>query len=279
PDMPDLPIAQRIAEADAAMAARPDQATALQRLGTAPDPARIADLRADLAAQSDPQTLRTSYRAQLGSGDTLAALVTIERLLALPDAATAADHADQALALMIQAQGYISPEAEVSLRQALSMDMSNEMARYLVGEMFVQGQRYDQAFRFWRPLAENGNPQAPWTGLIRDQINDIAWLAGESYQLPDAQPGPSAADMAGAADMSDADRQEMIEGMVQQRQDRLAAEGGSAEDWVMLINALGVLGRTDEAQTAYDSAKAAHAADAAAMATLTAAATAAGLTP
>ena len=39
--------------------------------------------------------------------------------------------------------------------------------RYLVGEMFLQGGRYDQTFRFWRPLAEGGTPGSPWVGSIR----------------------------------------------------------------------------------------------------------------
>ncbi|MGB4828121.1 MAG: c-type cytochrome biogenesis protein CcmI, partial [Paracoccaceae bacterium] len=73
-------------------------------------------------------------------------------------------------------------------------------------------------------------------------------------------------------------RQAMIEGMVGQLQDRLSREGGSVEDWAKLINALGVLGRKDDAQAAYDSAKAAFAGKDADLANLASAAEAAGLT-
>ncbi|MEZ5798434.1 MAG: hypothetical protein R3D63_13725 [Paracoccaceae bacterium] len=85
--------------------------------------------------------------------------------------------------------------------------------------------------------------------------------------------------MAAAADMSAEDRQAMIEGMVGQLQERLASEGGSAEEWAKLINALGVLGRKDEAQAIYDEAKGRFAGRDGDLSALAAAAQGAGLTP
>jgi cytochrome c-type biogenesis protein CcmH len=61
--------------------------------------------------------------------------------------------------------------------------------------------------------------------------------------------------MAAAAEMSPEDRQAMIEGMVAQLSERLAAEGGDVEDWERLIRSLAVLERLGEAQTIYDEAK------------------------
>jgi cytochrome c-type biogenesis protein CcmH len=60
-------------------------------------------------------------------------------------------------------------------------------------------------------------------------------------------PGPSAEDVEAAQDMTPEQRQEMIRGMVAQLNDRLAAEGGPAEDWARLIAAYGVLGDTGRA--------------------------------
>lgn len=255
PGYPDLPLAPRLAALDAAIAARPRQAEELARLGLAPDAAAAETLRTELAAIGDADALRTRYREFLVAGEMSNAVLTQEQLLALlGDGASAQDHADMALALVLEAEGYVSPEAEANLRETLRRDMSNELARYLVGEMFLQGGRFDQAFRFWRPLAEGGNPEAPWVASIRERIGTVAELAGIPYALPSAG-GPAPEDMAAAADMSPEERQAMIEAMVAQLADRLATEGGDVEDWDRLIRSLAVLERLAEAQSIYDEAK------------------------
>ena len=87
-----------------------------------------------------------------------------------------------------------------------------------------------------------------------ERIGDVALRAGVNYTLPDLK-GPSAGDVAAAAEMSAEDRQAMIEGMVAQLSDRLATEGGPVEDWDRLIRSLAVLERLDQAQAIYDEAK------------------------
>lgn len=253
PGYPDMPLEPRLAGLDAAIAGRPTQAEELARLGVSEDPG-LAALRTALAAETDAGALRATFAQRFGAGEVREAVVTSERLLAVLGAdATAADHANRALALVAEAQGYVSPEAEAELRAALTLDLTNGVARYLVGEMFLQGGRFDQAFRFWRPLIEDGDPNAPWVASIRERIGMVADLAGIRYELPGAA-GPDAGDMAAAAEMSPEDRQAMIEGMVAQLSERLASDGGSVEDWERLIRSLAVLERLDEAQRIYDEA-------------------------
>jgi len=254
PGYPDMALGPRLADLDAGIAARPSQEEALAKADRSRDPGLDAALATELAAISDPDALRQSFQTRFEAGEMQAALRTIQRLQAvLGDTAEANDHALLALTLVAEAGGYVSPEAEVELREALSRDMGNEMARYLVGEMFLQGGRYDQAFRFWRPIADGGS-SAPWVAYIREQIEAVAGLAGIPYALPDAV-GPSGEDIAAAAEMTAEDRQAMIEGMVAQLSDRLASEGGSVEDWERLIRSLAVLERLPEAQTIYNEAK------------------------
>ncbi|CAN1573299.1 COG4235 Cytochrome c biogenesis factor [Paracoccaceae bacterium] len=254
PGYPDMALGPRLADLDAGIAARPSQEDALAKADRSRDPGLDAALATELAAISDPAALRLSFQTRFEAGEMQAALRTIQRLQAvLGDTAEANDHALLALTLVAEAGGYVSPEAEVELREALSRDMGNEMARYLVGEMFLQGGRYDQAFRFWRPIADGGS-SAPWVAYIREQIEAVAGLAGIPYALPDAV-GPSGEDIAAAAEMTAEDRQAMIEGMVAQLSDRLASEGGSVEDWERLIRSLAVLERLPEAQTIYNEAK------------------------
>ena len=258
PGYPDMALVPRLEALDAGIAARPGQEAELATLGKPRDTTKDQRLGTELAAVTDLATLEEQFRTVFESGDLQAAVRVQERILALRgNQSTANDHANMALALVAEAQGYVSPEAEAELRASLQRDMTNELARYLVGEMFLQGGRYDQAFRFWRPLAEAGDPAAPWTASIRERIGDVAELAGVRYAAPAAEgPGPSAGDMAAAADMTPEERQAMIEGMVAQLSDRLASEGGSVEDWNRLIRSLAVLERLDEAQTIYDEAKA-----------------------
>ncbi|MDM7930397.1 c-type cytochrome biogenesis protein CcmI [Tabrizicola sp.] len=265
PGYPDMPLQARLAGLDAAIATRPTQADELARLGVSPDAAADAGLRAALADETDPDRLRDDFAARFGAGEIRAAVLTMGRLAeVVGDQMTSADHTNRAIALVAEAQGYVSPEAEDSLRAALTLDITNEVARYLVGEMFLQGGRFDQTFRFWRPLLEDGNPAAPWVVSIRERIEAVAGLAGVSYRLPEGlgltpRPspgaGPGAGDVAAAAEMAPEDRQAMIEGMVAQLSDRLATEGGDVEDWNRLIRSLAVLERLDEAQTIYDEAK------------------------
>jgi cytochrome c-type biogenesis protein CcmH len=255
PGYPDMPLGPRMAALEAGIAGRPSQAEALERAGVRRDAAADAALVAEMAAISDAGALRDDFLRRFEAGQTLAAIRIQERLLAiLGDGASASDHANLALALVAEAGGYVSPEAETALRAALQRDLSNELARYLVGEMFLQGGRFDQTFRFWRPLVEAGDPSAPWVATIRERIGRVAELAGVRYELP-AATGPSAGDVAAAAEMSAEDRQAMIEGMVTQLSERLATEGGDVEDWNRLIRSLTVLERLPEAQAIYDEAK------------------------
>lgn len=279
PGYPDMALSARLATLDAGIANRPAQAAELDRIGQPRDAARDQALVAELAAVTEADALRARFRTAFESGDFHAAVRVQERLLALRGgAADTNDHANLALALVAEAGGYVSPEAEAELRASLRADMTNELARYLVGEMFVQGGRFDQAFRFWRPLAEASDPAAPWTASIRERIGTVAELAGIRYALPGGR-GPSADQVAAAGEMTPEDRQAMIEGMVAQLSDRLATEGGSVEDWNRLIRSLAVLERLPEAQTIYDEAKAKFAGRPAELSFLRLAAVESGLNP
>lgn len=255
PGYPDMALESRLAALDDGIRARPSQEAELATQGRTRDTTLDATLATDLAAMTDLDALRARFQQHFEAGEMQQAVRVQERLLALQgDTAGSNDHANLALALVAEAQGYVSPEAEAQLVDALRRDMENELARYLVGEMFLQGGRFDKAFQFWRPLAEGGDPAAPWTGSIRERIGQVAELAGVNYALP-AGSGPTAGDVAAAAEMTPEERQAMIEGMVAQLSDRLATEGGDVEDWNRLIRSLAILERLPEAQKIYDEAK------------------------
>ena len=291
PLYPDLPIRDRLAMADEAMATRPDQATAEAAAPTPapvePDPefaALMDKLRAavDPATSTDLRGLELLARNEAALGNLIAAKAAQARLIAVKgDQAGAEDFATLAEMMILAAGGYVSPQAEAELVRALERDAKNGMARYFSGLMFAQGGRFDRTFALWRPLLEESPPDAPWVAPIRAQIGDVAMRAGIPYQLPEAAtaPGPSAEDIEAAAGMSPEDRQAMIESMVGQLQERLASEGGTAEEWARLVAALVTLGREEQARAILDEAKTRFAGRETDLAVITAAAAAAGLTP
>lgn len=287
PGYPDLPIERRIAMADERMAGRPAQAEAVAaapKLAPPEIPAEtmqlIEKLRATVAQRpDDPVGLELLARNETALGNFAAAEDAQRHLIAVKgESVTAKDHSALAEIMIAAAGGYVSPEAEAELTAALSLDPKDGLARYYAGLMFVQGGRYDRGFALWSGLLEESGPDAPWTEPLRAQIEEVAWRAGVNYRLPEMT-GPTAGDMAAAAEMSEEERQAMIEGMVTQLSDRLASEGGGVEDWARLIRSQAMLERLEEAQKAYDAAVAEFEGQPAELSFLRQAAVEAGLNP
>ncbi len=263
PGQGDLPHAARLAAAETAYENRPSQEEYLARLPATPSAQPDAEyaqlierLRAAVSANPDDlqgQSLLATNEARLGNFDAArAAQRAVIRLRG--SEATAEDYLTLAQLNVSQAQGYISPEAEAALRSALDITGDHPVARYFLGQMWLQNDRPDRAFRLWSRLLSEGPEEAPWIAPIRDQIEDIAWLAGIEYTAPEpgsaaprALPGPSAEDIENAGEMTPQERMEMVRGMVEGLSQRLATEGGTPEEWSRLIAAYGALGNSGQA--------------------------------
>jgi cytochrome c-type biogenesis protein CcmH len=74
-------------------------------------------------------------------------------------------------------------------------------------------------------------------------------------------PGPSAADIAAAAEMKPDQQNQMIVGMVMRLADRLKQNGDDVDGWLRLVRAYSVLGERDKAQAAAADARRALAGD------------------
>ncbi|UWQ30333.1 c-type cytochrome biogenesis protein CcmI [Leisingera sp. M523] len=240
--------------------------TASERTGDAQGQALLAQHEANLGNFKAAYVAKTSY-IRLAEGQV-----------------NARDFTELAELKIMAAGGYVSPEAQTDLQKARAIDPAHGPARYYWGLMLGQIGRPDLAYREWAATLRAGPANAPWIKGIQGQIEEMAFRAGVEYQpiapggtTAPALPGPSAEDMAGASELSAKDRQEMIRGMVTRLSDRLATEGGSAEEWARLIGALSVLGDTDRARTIYGEARDAFAADQEALALLETIAAQAGL--
>jgi cytochrome c-type biogenesis protein CcmH len=269
PGYEDLPIAKRIANAETARKTRPDQATAEAQFGpAAPDQSKadpkfldlMQKLRATVAARPDDlrgQMLLSRNEASLGNFP--AAYQAQAKVIELKgEAATSEDYSDLADLRIVAAGGYVSPQAEEALREALQRDQRNGPARYYTGLMLVQTGRPDLGFEIWYQLLQESRPEAPWVPPINAQIEQVAQMAGIRYTAPDlpsGAPGPSSADVAAAADMTPEQRTEMIRGMVAGLSERLSGEGGTPAEWSRLINAYAVLGEKDKARASWNEAQ------------------------
>ena len=179
-------------------------------------------------------------------------------LKVLGDSASDLDFFNLADLLINQVDGVVSPESEKALRSALRINPQNGGAMYYIGLMLAQNDRPDLALRLWKQLLKSENLEAPWIPLIRDDIERLAVLAGDTkFKSPliELTPGPTAEDVDIASKMSNEERQEMIRGMVSRLSERLSTDGGSPNEWARLINALGVLGEIQSAKSAWKEAK------------------------
>ncbi len=289
---PDIPLSLRLEMAEDLRENRPSQSDAESMATPVPVPALdesyaalLTQLRETVAGRPDDiQGQMLLAQHETNAGNFKAGYEAQARVIELSGGGASADtYADLAEMMILAAGGYISPEAEDALQQALERDPGQGPARYYWGQMLAQTGRPDLAYRVWVETLRDAPPGAPWANAIRGQIEELAFRAGV-FNAPDlsaAPPasGPSQEDVEAAAELTPEERQEMIRGMVNQLSDRLATEGGAPEEWARLIAALGVLGDTERAANIRDEALTVFAGNDSALDLIQAASQRAGLTP
>jgi cytochrome c-type biogenesis protein CcmH len=270
PGYPDLPLAMRIENGNAARENRPTQAQA-EAAAPAPDPVEasaeyldsVAQLRELVPTRPDDIAgwqLLARHEAALRNF-AAAARAQAEVVRIKGDAATLTDRMREVDLLVTAANGFVSRQSEDIVRAVLAEDETNIAARYYLGALYDQTDRPDIAFRLWRDLVEMGPEGGFHAAIARAQIEQAAFRAGITYTLPPE------------TEVTEAD----IAGMVARLADRLATEGGPPTDWARLITAYGVLGQTDDARAIWTEAQEVFAGSDTAMTTLRAAAEQAGV--
>jgi len=276
PLYPDRPLALRQSEAAAVRANRPAQAemeamwlqAAEREVPPEPDPelAQLMEqLRSAVAMRPNDLTglrLLAQNEARLGRfAEAAAAQGQVVAVLPpdVPAIEAIGEQVRHAQFMIAAAGGMVSPEAERVLEAILRSDPDNGFARFFVGMMFDQTGRPDLTFQLWRRLLEDSTPDAPWVPDLRASLETLAAVAGVRYSLPPeggtGMRGPSAADIEAAAELAPEDRAAMIGGMVDGLMSRLASQGGSAQDWGRLIQALTVMGNPTRARAIWVEAR------------------------
>lgn len=174
----------------------------------------------------------------------------------------------QGEATVLAAQGQVTPAAEEIFRRAVAADAGDPRARYYLAVAKDQRGEHQAAMDDWIALLRSAPPGAPWAGEVRAFVEQVAADRGLdiSSRLPRVQAaevasprGPTAEDMAAAQDMSEADRQAMIQGMVSGLAARLEQNPRDRAGWERLMRARMVLGQADLAAAAYRDASRAFA--------------------
>ncbi|HEX5212702.1 MAG TPA: c-type cytochrome biogenesis protein CcmI [Pseudolabrys sp.] len=156
-------------------------------------------------------------------------------------------------AIVAAANGVVTDEAKAAFDRALKLDPKDAMARFYKGMAADQDGKRAEAEKIWNDLIADAPPNAPWIEVVRHALARKAPAAG--------LPGPTAADVKAAEQMSADQQNQMIRGMVARLADKLKADGSDLAGWERLLRAYMVLGERDKAHAAAADARKALARD------------------
>ena len=140
--------------------------------------------------------------------------------------------------------------AKTAFERALKLDPNELKAQFFSGMAARQDGNIEQAAVIWRGMLAKAPADAPWAPAV--QSGACAHRqAGRRPAVASATPrGPSAAQIAGAANMSTNDRAAMVRGMVARLAERLKQNGDDVDGWLRLVRSYRVLGEAKKAQAA-----------------------------
>ena len=157
--------------------------------------------------------------------------------------------------LVLAAEGIVPPAAREAFATALAANPKHDVARYYLALADSQAGDDPKAIRAWLALAADIPDDLPMRESISRGIAAAAKAGSLAVPpLPKGTPpppGPTEDQMATAAQMPEAQRNEMIRGMVAQLAAHLDSEPGDLDGWLRLGRSYSVLGETDKSVDAY----------------------------
>ncbi|MFQ5566318.1 MAG: c-type cytochrome biogenesis protein CcmI [Paracoccaceae bacterium] len=229
----------------------------------------ILSLRARL--EKDPgnadhwRLLARSYAAVGAYGESAAAYA---RLIELVPAAIEL-RGDYGEALVRAADGFVGPQAVASFETVLAHTPNDPRALYYIALRDAQSGDALKAVQGWIRILKTAPADAPYLPAIREILDTVIAEAGLDRaaldipveQAAPAQPGPSAEDIAAAAELPADQQLAMIRAMVARLEARLTDEPGDIEGWLRLARSRAVLGEPEQAVAALEHALAANPGD------------------
>ncbi len=175
-------------------------------------------------------------------------------------------------ALTAVADGMITAEARKRFEAAARADPNDAKAEYFLASALGQEGKHAESASAWETLIDKSPQDAPWLESANQELKRMRQLAGLAApnQTPaadnSAEPGsPTSEDIAAAATMSNADRNTMIANMVAQLAEKLEEDPSNLKGWLRIIRSYAVLGRKEDAATAWTKAGGVFADDPAAV--------------
>ncbi len=157
-------------------------------------------------------------------------------------------------ALLQRSMGVVTPEVRQLMFRLAELEPDDPRPLYFAGLADAQAGDYNGALERWRVLLENTPADAPWRAQIEPSIVQAATQLGidpAPILSLAAPPSPEEERARQLAELSPEERSAQIRGMVQGLADRLASEGGGAEDWQRLGRSYLVMGDREGAVRAF----------------------------
>lgn len=189
-------------------------------------------------------------------------------------------HAGYGEALVANAKDTVTAEAKAQFDEAVRIDGKEPRARFFLSLFKAQNGKEREALDEWVALSNGSPADLPWQADLRQRAEKLAAKLGvdvsgrfkaaatTATQIPaDAIPnanapagpfmskGPDAAAVAAADQMSEGDRQQMIDGMVEGLATKLRANPDNLDGWVKLIRSRVVLKQKDKAKVDISTAR------------------------
>ena len=141
-------------------------------------------------------------------------------------------------ALVAIENGMVTREARQAFERSVRHDPAGVKARFYLAIASEQEGKREEAAVAFRQLLADAPPNAPWRPFAEQALARVGGTP---------QPGPTREQVEAAGEMSEADRRQMIEGMVAGLAEKLEQDPSNPEGWVRLVRAYMVLERHDEA--------------------------------
>lgn len=157
-------------------------------------------------------------------------------------------------ALTLEADGTVTRQAVEALNKALAARPDDPRALFYLGLHEAQSGDSRAALARWRALEAKSPPDAPYLPMLRAEMERVAKAAG--IELPSAPKSPTREQVEAMQNLTPADREQAIRGMVEGLAARLKENPTDRAGWLRLANAWKVLGEHASAVDAYAKADA-----------------------
>ncbi len=182
-------------------------------------------------------------------------------------------HAGYGEALVADAKDTVTPQAKAQFDEAIRIDGKEPRARFFLSLYKAQNGKEREALDEWIALSNGAAADTPWQADLRQRAEKLATKLGvdisgrfkaavaappvpaDANPAPFISKGPDATAVAAAENMSEGDRQSMIDGMVEGLATKLRSNPDNLDGWVKLIRSRVVLKQKDKAKVDVSTAR------------------------